>query len=87
MLLQELIDLKSCFVELLGELVLRDAALSIELYKSRFLGKAVEIGVVPPQLLFHIGGEIKRDRHGEASNWQVRLRKSVYTRSLLRQDA
>ena len=55
-LLQKLVDLKSCFVERLGELMLRDAALSIELDKSRFLGKPVEIGVVSPQLLFHAGG-------------------------------
>jgi len=32
-----------------------------------------------PQLLFHIGGEIKRDRHSEVSSWRVKPRRKVYT--------
>ena len=79
MLLQKLIDLESCLVEGLGELMLCDASLSVELDKSRFLGKSVEVGVVSPQLLFHIGGEIKRDRHSEVSSWRVKPWREVYT--------
>lgn len=75
-LLQKLINLESCLFERLGQLMLCDAALPVELDKSRFLRKPVEIGVVSPQLLFHAGGEVKRNRHWEAHNWKVLSRHS-----------